>query len=79
MSGLQPLHLRGCITFNSLGLRERVFSCNTRRLSGCVLANEWLLSVGGRLAFISVPVDFVNKFDKLTTGKFDSLDGSIAF
>ena len=79
MTGLQALNLGGCITFNSLGLRERVLSCDTRRLSVCVLANEWLLSVSGRLAFISVPIDFINKFDKLATREFDSLNGPIAF
>jgi hypothetical protein len=79
LPGVQPLNLGGRTTFNSLGLRERVVCRNTRRLSGCVLANEWLLIVGGRLAFISIPIDFINKFDKLATGEFDSLNGSIAF
>ena len=45
----------------------RTFNCSppnalsrdTRRLSVCVLANEWLLSVSGRLT-ISVPIDFIN-------------------
>jgi len=79
LTGLQPLNLGGCVTFNSLGLRERVLSCDTRRLSVCVLANEWLLGVGGRLALSSVPINFINKFDKLPTGKFNSFNGSIAF